>query len=994
MSLDFLSAVLPTTGPYCVFTLRNGKPFKQIFVDDLNNLLDTAANFSAQRLNVFHALASFDIEGAEGEKRTAENARYMRALFLDLDCGREWVEEKVVNDEIRPAHWKEKSFPSKRAAVEQLGDFLQKTGLDTLGTPWLVDSGGGVHVYFPLRDDAAIDVWRPVAVTMKRAAKVFGFPIDEKVTSDAARVLRTPGTKNWKYGEPKDVVLRQQGDIFSLEDIAGILGRHVTAPSVKPASTALMIPGKRPGGEMSVVAKALAGNSSTLFKNIMVRTAQGTGCKQLNHYVENASDDGMEPVWRAWLSIAKHCDDGDKAARILSNMHPYDYDRMQTKLAAIKGPYSCLAIESENEGGCAGCPHKGKITNPLQLGRVVHTVEEETVVHYAPKTETAEPEPPSMQYIRPTPPRGFAFGQNGGLYYNKPSEKHGEPPTPVMLTNYDFFMTRMFSDGPQYTAEFVAVKNNVFYSFGVPTDTMGAPKEITKVLAKNNVVAVGGAGCDAYLAAYVRACVSEASCSGKHVNVPPHLGWQYDDSFAVGDTVYSPKGRTHDYTYKSDRLENVIDATMPRGTLEGWREVFDMMIRKAATTPLMWGHVSSSLIGFAAPLMRFAPDGADAVTMHLCGKESGAGKTLASFLANSVWGNPKGMMVGNKTSETTMMQRAGMLHSIHLHVDEVTDKNRKSKGEWLPNFVYDFGHGAHKVKGSNTGNAEITQNCTWKSFSMISSNDPQLESMMGAREHTSFGEARRIIEWKLPANWKIKWNAEEHQILRKINDNYGVAGRKWVMWLQQHMDEAEEMYRWVEKHWREETNADDNERFWTSGIVAIITAAILLGPDHANILTVPVKQVFKFMHGLVKDMRSVIKSNLVSAIDILNAYTREYVGNFVMIDCSAAQKFNLSHLVQPAQRSKSAVRGRIEYEIAPGYTDYYIEIKLLKMHCASIGHSYLDFERELGNAPGVRVGAPVRKDLLSHTGGPTMRVLCLKITMETKDVEPPQVPVD
>ena len=117
------------------------------------------------------------------------------------------------------------------------------------------------------------------------------------------------------------------------------------------------------------------------------------------------------------------------------------------------------------------------------------------------------------------------------------------------------------------------------------------------------------------------------------------------------------------------------------------------------------------------------------------------------------------------------------------------------------------------------------------------------------------------------------------------------------------------------------------------------------------------------------------------------------MGNFVIIDCGAAQKFNLAHLVQPAQRSRSAVRGRIEYEIAPGYTDYYIEVKLLKVHCASIGYSYIDFAHELANTPGVSVGAPVRKDLLAHTGGPAMRVLCLKITMETKDVDPPTVPV-
>ena len=274
MALDFLSAVLPTTGAYCVFTLRNGKPFKQVFINDIENLYDTALNFSAQRLNVFHALASFELPTSEEakEKRTAENARYMRALFLDLDCGKEWVEEKVVNDTVVPAHWKDKAFTSKRAAVEQLHTFLEKTGLDALGTPWLVDSGGGVHVYFPLSEDAPIEVWRPVAVALKRAAKAFSFPIDEKVTSDAARVLRTPGTSNWKYGAPKDVVLRQRGEVFDLAAVAACLSEHA-APAPKLPGTAVMIPGRRPSTEMSTIAKAMAGNNVTFFKNIMVRTS-------------------------------------------------------------------------------------------------------------------------------------------------------------------------------------------------------------------------------------------------------------------------------------------------------------------------------------------------------------------------------------------------------------------------------------------------------------------------------------------------------------------------------------------------------------------------------------------------------------------------------------------------------------------------------------------------------------------------------------------------
>jgi hypothetical protein len=77
----------------------------------------------------------------------------------------------------------------------------------------------------------------------------------------------------------------------------------------------------------------------------------------------------MEPLWRAHLSIAQKCEDGEKASVWLSSLHPYDEDRMRTKLAEIKGPYPCTKFDSENPGVCTGCAHWGKITNPLALGR-------------------------------------------------------------------------------------------------------------------------------------------------------------------------------------------------------------------------------------------------------------------------------------------------------------------------------------------------------------------------------------------------------------------------------------------------------------------------------------------------------------------------------------------------------------------------------------------------------------------------------------------------
>jgi hypothetical protein len=80
----------------------------------------------------------------------------------------------------------------------------------------------------------------------------------------------------------------------------------------------------------------------------------------------------------------------------------------------------------------------------------------------------------------------------------------------------------------------------------------------------------------------------------------------------------------------------------------------------------------------------------------------------------------------------------------------------------------------------------------------------------------------------------------------------------------------------------------------------------------------------------------------------------------------------------------TAVRGRIENQVTPGYVDLYIEERMLRAHCAAINRGYTEFVTELEAKAVAKIG--VVKNLLSGTGGPTMRVKCLKITRPAADV--------
>jgi hypothetical protein len=81
-------------------------------------------------------------------------------------------------------------------------------------------------------------------------------------------------------------------------------------------------------------------------------------------------------LWRAGLSVAVRCDDGDTAIHELSKDHP-DYDPAETEKEArdTKGPYRCFKFEELRPGGCEGCTFEGKIRGPIALGKHIRVAQ-------------------------------------------------------------------------------------------------------------------------------------------------------------------------------------------------------------------------------------------------------------------------------------------------------------------------------------------------------------------------------------------------------------------------------------------------------------------------------------------------------------------------------------------------------------------------------------------------------------------------------------------
>jgi hypothetical protein len=938
-SQEFLATVLPSSGVYCTAEISTAKR-EHVFVNTIDELYNAAMAFDGKGYNTFFALASFD----DKKKRTADSALKMRSLFLDIDCG--------VG----------KNYENKGQAATALDLFLGDTDLNTLGTPFIISSGGGLHVYFPFEEEVDVAVWKPVAENLKRLAKKHGFNIDASVTGDVARILRVPDTHNYKEAKPRKVSIKVKGTIFNFEALSNHL-RDAVGESAYEAIPTLQLPGQRPKLAPNANSVKLIENSATYFKNI-------TTCAQINYYKEHATEDGMEPLWRGVLSIAKYCDDGEEAGLAISAMHPYDTGRHNEKWHAIKGPYGCLKFDEANPGVCETCPHYNKFTNPLALGREIKVdVEQKEVVVERVQEEEAVLAPQTI--TRPTPPKGFAFGSNGGVFMDRmvEDEQGGKSRKQVMLLPYDLFAVDILNSNGDHLVHLLAFRPEGAVDILIPQKSIVSKDETVKALANQNVIASYGAGNDKNLFDYIRGCVEFISANKRAVKVPNSCGWQPDNTFVYNSRILSYNGS--EVYVPTPALDNINQSTVPTGTIENWRKVFNMLIAKEE-----WSVLAMALVGPASLLMNFTKF--NGCVYHLGSSESGMGKSLALELAASFFGHPERYRVTQSTSIVASQQRQGLLNSLPFIIDETTSKSREDF-EWLPEFLLDLTQGKGKDRMKQGSNEERINTSTWKLLVLLSSNTHVMDFLSGARKHASQGEMFRILE--LQMNKKLKWTTDEGATLGLLKDNFGVIGLELIRWMVQNRETVKQVVAKAKTDLTAEFDSNDDERYWTAGNSCIVAIVQLLGKKHANLIDIPIKPIVEVLRMMVYSARGIIHGSKRNAEDVLNAYTRERFGKFVVVknlngvlDATLGGNGDIDQSL-----TRSDVAGRVEHGFTPGHVDYFIEEQLLKQHCVSMSYGYKDFKEQLERLPNYKIKY-LRKDMLSKTRGPTMRVNVMEIS--------------
>ena len=871
---EFLARLLGSGSNYCLFGSRGDGRKLQRFYDSVDGLIEGASALDGKGADAYFGVARY----ATGESRKAENVESLAAFFLDLDCA--------------PG----KEFNGKPDAIRQLRDFC--ADLD-LPKPVVVDSGGGVHVYWLLSAPAPPAQWVKVAELLKKTCARSGFPADPAVTADPARILRVPGTHNYKYDEPIEVrFLMGRPTITSIEEFGAKLlvkSEEVTSDNQSTLFATLPVP---VGESSDASLQHLMGSRTASFRSIVERTARGTGCRQLGYIIRHRAE-ASEPMWRAALSIAAHCDDKDKAIGAVSKGHPgYTAEEAAHKAGLIKGPYLCSRFEEILPGGCEGCPNAGKVKSPIVLGQRVEEAEDNEPIPPPEKVQQPTPPPLSVPGAIPAFPKPYFRAKGGGVYM-RAKNADGEPED-LLVYKHDLYVSQRIRDmeDGECLVFHVHFPQDGESQFTLPLTAVSSKDEIRKSFSKRGVVP---SNWDA-LMRYVMAWLDELQLTSAADEARRQFGWTDDSctSFALGDKEIFADHATSNPP--SSTTASMFPYFEPKGTLEGWKKNMEFYNR-----PGLELHQFIQLVSFGAVLMHDST--VNCVTLHIWSEDSGFGKTTALRSATAAWGNPEELVMSEGTVNARM-HKAEMLHNLPIVFDELTNEN----GEALSALAYQLTGGKQKDRLMSGSNQTRQRGKGWKTLAMTSSNNPFIERIASYKALPK-AEAQRVLEIQTSMFFNgTRDKALTDEFAGDVLKHYGHAGPLFVQYYMRNRETIDRLLLKTRQRIDAAAQLNSQNRFWSELVSKSITAGLVL--RHMGLIEWDVKRLTTFVVDMLGQNKGSSKELEATPMDTIISYHNENWGDFLRIssgmDMRKVHGDGLDALVVPDFTPNRMMRGRYE----------------------------------------------------------------------------------
>ena len=866
---EFLEKVLGD-GYYSVLGLGDKKV--QSFHATIDDVIDRANELDTEGVNAYFGLATFETN----KDRRVTNVKSLSSFYLDLDCG--------VG----------KEYTNQNEAFLDLKRFVKATGLPR---PMLINSGYGIHVYWVLTESVSYAEWLPVAQGLKDMCIRHNLLADNGVTADAARVLRVPGTHNHKRGTQKPVMFLGTGEFHDVEfdEFSRLVGTE-----------GISIPTKV-DNEENEFKKAIIENSENSFKVILDKTIKGVGCEQIKNIMENQQDIS-EPLWRAGLSIAKFCNDADKAIHKMSERHPeYSESSTEEKVERISDPYYCTTFEAENPEPCVACPHKGKINSPISLGKGIKK---------APVSKDI-----------PLYPEPYFRGANGGVYMHF-KDKDGNTEDKVIYQN-DLYVVKRIMDVE--VGEAIVMRLHLpqdgIREFTVPLTSVTSKEELRKQLSMHGIAVLRMDD----IMAYTTTWVTQLQAKSVAEEARRQFGWTDDDcgGFVLGNeeiTINETK-----FNPPSTPTASLFPSFEPKGTLEDWKDTVNFYNRDNFEL-----HQFVLGTSFGSPLMKFSP--INCAALHIYSKESGVGKTTAMIAGASVWGSPEDLIMHERDTYNTKMNRGEIYHNLPMYMDELTN----TSGKELSNLAYQLTGGRQRGRMSASSNVERHRGEAWKLLAVTTGNTSMVERISIIKAMPK-AEAQRILECRV-SRMQFDTKEETDVFSTCLQNNYGHAGKVYIKHVMENLDEVQKLIRQVQEKVDAKANLTAENRYWSVLVACTLTGIILA--KRCGLVQYDTKKLFQWAVERLKENKRQVEDMSISVEETLNDYIHEHWSNVLWIKSTEdlrKQEGDIANLVIPEALPRGKLVARYETDLKRAF----LVPKPLKAWCGEHQINYNSFLQDL-----------------------------------------------
>lgn len=811
--LEFLQKIIPSEGIVTLAELcrRNEKAYWKHHKYRSLEAAATAAEVMDQAgQTVYHACSTYK-KDRPTEFRTQENAGWQKSFWVDADA-----------DPENP-----QKYASKKDALQDLVRVCKELKLPL---PTVVDSGGGLHLYWTLTEATTTPVWTPLAERFKARLQALGFKQDPSRTADSASVLRPVGTHNRKLAQARPVYVIKEGQDVTLEQFAAALDIAIPQPAATVAD------------ENDDLGGGIEYPPSSADRILQF-------CPTLKH-IADLRGNVSEPLWHKMIGVIKHTTEGAQRCHEMSDGHP-EYSELETDRKIDNwdtGPSTCASFRQTEGNRCEGCTQTCK--SPIQLGY--------SDTAPAPKEFTSVPVQgfatgaPLAAVVNRTWPKGFKV-ENGMLCRAvKDSKKDDAPYSWVPFCSTLFFpIERIRSEDGTWALRLEMITyRKTRRRFLIPTQFLVEAQSLASELAKQEVLIFGRNGKE-HAMKYLHDFLPLLNASGPEIITNPAFGWTDDgQGFILG-------GEQINLTTVTPALcsENIIKLGLHNGFgVSGSRDEWVNLVDKIYNRPGAEAYQFLFCVALASPLISLAGiDIFHGIPVALTGG-SGLGKTTTCKVACSAFGDPRSMYTDASPEGGTinpLLLRAGVSRHLPLIFDEMTQRTTQE----LAGMLFNLSNGQGKLRltpqGTIAGNM-----MRWDMFSFITGN-MDITAMLATQDRVkSDATQMRCFEIPLPDDYNSRLfrdtNVKE-LVDTKLQNCYGHVGREYIRYIIRHKPKVVDMIFKLRSQFSPKDGDETRERFYMDTVVLAVVAGTIA--YKLGILRFDMKVLMKWALNHVKSLR-------------------------------------------------------------------------------------------------------------------------------------------